>query len=157
MIKEIIPVSAKKGKNVDVLKKYLESELPEGEILYPADEVSDKSERYMICEIVREKALTLLNDEIPHGIGVYIQDMKYDENGTARIMIDVIVEKSTHKPIVIGEGGEKLKSIAERSRHDIERMLDCPVFMEIFVKVRKDWRNDSLAMSDIGYDPKENL
>ena len=156
-VKEIIPVSAKRGKNVDVLVKCLEKELPEGEILYPEDEVSDKSERYMICEIVREKALTLLNDEIPHGIGVYIQDMKYDERGTARIMIDVIVEKSTHKPIVIGEGGEKLKAIAERSRRDIEKMLNSPVFMEIFVKVRKDWRNDSVAMNDIGYNAKENL
>ena len=156
-VKEIIPVSAKRGKNVDVIVKCLEKELPEGEILYPEDEVSDKSERYMICEIVREKALTLLNDEIPHGIGVYIQDMKYDERGTARIMIDVIVEKSTHKPIVIGEGGEKLKAIAERSRHDIEKMLNSPVFMEIFVKVRKDWRNDSVAMNDIGYNAKENL
>lgn len=156
-VKEIIPLSAKKGKNVDELKKYLLQYLPEGEFMYPEDEVSDKSERYMICEIVREKALMLLNDEIPHGIGVYIQDMKYDEGGVAHILIDIIVEKDSHKPIVIGDGGEKLKEIALRARRDIEQMLDSRVFMEIFVKVRKDWRNDSLALRDIGYNAKENL
>lgn len=89
--------------------------------MYPEDEVSDKSERYMICEILREKALMLLNDEIPHGIGVYIQDMKYDEKGVAHIMADIVVEKDSHKPIVIGDGGEKIKMIAERARHDIEK------------------------------------
>lgn len=156
-VKEIIPLSAKKGKNVDVLKKYLIEYMPEGEFMYPEDEVSDKSERYMICEIVREKALMLLNDEIPHGIGVYIQDMKYDENGTAQISIDIIVEKESHKPIVIGEGGEKLKMIAQQARYDIEKMLDSTVYMELFVKVKKDWRNDSAALNDIGYNAKKNL
>lgn len=156
-VKEIIPVSAKRGKNIDELKKLLVSYLPEGELMYPEDEVSDKSERYMICEILREKALMLLNDEIPHGIGVYIQDMKYDEKGVAHIMADIVVEKDSHKPIVIGEGGEKIKMIAERARHDIEKMLDAPVYMEVFVKVRKDWRNDPAAMNDIGYNAKKNL
>lgn len=156
-VKEIIPVSAKRGKNIDELKKLLVSYLPEGELMYPEDEVSDKSERYMICEILREKALMLLNDEIPHGIGVYIQDMKYDEKGVAHIMADIVVEKDSHKPIVIGEGGEKIKMIAERARQDIEKMLDAPVYMEVFVKVRKDWRNDPAAMNDIGYNAKKNL
>lgn len=156
-VKEIVPVSAKRGKNVEELKKLLVSYLPEGEFMYPEDEVSDKSERYMICEILREKALMLLNDEIPHGIGVYIQDMKYDEKGVAHIMADIVVEKDSHKPIVIGEGGEKIKMIAERARHDVEKMLDAPVYMEVFVKVRKDWRNDLAAMNDIGYNAKKNL
>ena len=156
-VKEIVPVSARKGKNVPELKKLLADYLPEGELMYPEDEVSDKSERYMICEIVREKALMLLNDEIPHGIGVYIQDMKYDDKGVAHIMIDVVVEKDSHKPIVIGEGGEKLKAIAASARRDVEKMLDATVYMEIFVKVRKDWRNDLAAMNDIGYNAKKNL
>lgn len=156
-VKEIVPVSARKGKNVPELKKLLADYLPEGELMYPEDEVSDKSERYMICEIVREKALMLLNDEIPHGIGVYIQDMKYDDKGVAHIMIDVVVEKDSHKPIVIGEGGEKLKAIAVSARRDVEKMLDATVYMEIFVKVRKDWRNDLAAMNDIGYNAKKNL
>ena len=156
-VKEIVPVSARKGKNVPELKKLLADYLPEGELMYPEDEVSDKSERYMICEIVREKALMLLSDEIPHGIGVYIQDMKYDDKGVAHIMIDVVVEKDSHKPIVIGEGGEKLKAIAVSARRDVEKMLDATVYMEIFVKVRKDWRNDLAAMNDIGYNAKKNL
>ena len=156
-LKEIVPVSAKKQDNIEELKKTILSYLSEGELLYPEDEVTDKSERYMICEIVREKALMLLGDEIPHGIGVYIEDMKYDEAGTAHINVDIVVEKQSHKPIVIGEGGQKLKAVAEAAREDIERMLDAKAFMEIFVKVRKNWRNDALTMNDIGYNSKKNL
>lgn len=153
--KEIIPLSARTGKNVDVLKGYLAEAMPEGPFLYPADEITDKSERHVISEIVREKALTLLNDEIPHGIGVSVASMSYDERGVARIAIDVIVEKETHKAIVIGAGGSKLKAIAERARKDVEKMLDCKVYMELFVKVRENWRNDGLIMNDVGYNPKK--
>ena len=156
-LKEIVPVSAKKQDNIEELKKTILSYLSEGELLYPEDEVTDKSERYMICEIVREKALMLLGDEIPHGIGVYIEDMEYDEAGTAHINVDIVVEKQSHKPIVIGEGGQKLKAVAEAAREDIEKMLDAKAFMEIFVKVRKNWRNDALTMNDIGYNSKKNL
>ena len=111
----------------------------------------------MICEIVREKALMLLDDEIPHGIGVCVQDMKYDGKGVAHVYVDVIVEKESHKQIVIGEGGEKLKKIAAFAREDVEKMIGAPVYMEVFVKVRKDWRNDPLTMNDIGYNAKKNL
>ncbi|MBQ8882920.1 MAG: GTPase Era [Clostridia bacterium] len=154
-VKEIVPLSAKRGKNVEVLKKYLVAELKEGPCYYPEDEITDKSERYMICEIVREKALLFLNDEIPHGIGVSIANMTYDENGVARIFVDITCERDSHKSIIIGAGGEKLKMIAERSRKEIERMLDSKVYMELFVKVRADWRNDGLVLSDIGYDPRK--
>lgn len=109
----------------------------------------------MIAEIIREKSLILLNDEIPHGIGVDIRSMFYDEYGTAHIAIDIIAEKDSHKPIIIGSGGEKLKMIAEHARRDVEKLLDCKVYMELFVKVRSDWRNNSGVMSDIGYDPKK--
>lgn len=153
-VKDIIPTSAKKGKNVDVLKKALKSELSEGDMFFPADEYTDKSERYMICETVREKALMLLNDEIPHGIAVYIQRMFYEDNGVAHIICDIVVERDSHKAIVIGKGGEKLKAIGERARRDIEKLLDTKVFMEIFVKVRENWRNDHVVMNDVGYDPK---
>ncbi|MBE5731950.1 MAG: GTPase Era [Clostridiales bacterium] len=153
-VKDIIPTSAKKGKNVDVLKNALKSELAEGEMFFPADEYTDKSERYMICETVREKALMLLNDEIPHGIAVYIQRMFYEDNGVAHIICDIVVEKDSHKAIVIGKGGEKLKAIGERARRDIEKLLDTKVFMEMFVKVRDNWRNDNIVMNDVGYDPK---
>ena len=154
-VKEIIPVSAKKGRNVDVLKNFLVSELKEGPCYYPADEITDKSERYMISEIIREKALMLLNDEIPHGIGVEISNMYYDENGTAHIFVDIIAEKESHKAIIIGAGGEKLKMIAERARKDVEKLLSGRGYMELFVKVRENWRNNSLVMSDIGYDGKK--
>ena len=153
-VKDIIPTSAKKGKNVDVLKNAIKSELSEGQMFFPADEYTDKSERYMICEIVREKALMLLNDEIPHGIAVYIQRMFYEDNGVAHIICDIVVERDSHKAIVIGKGGEKLKAIGERARRDIEKLLDTKVYMEMFVKVRDNWRNDNVVMNDVGYDAK---
>lgn len=154
-VREIVPVSAKSGRNVGLLKDFLVGVLPEGPFYYPEDEITDKSERYMIAEIIREKALILLSDEIPHGIGVDIRSMFYDEYGTAHIAIDIIAEKDSHKPIIIGSGGEKLKMIAEHARRDVEKLLDCKVYMELFVKVRSDWRNNSGVMSDIGYDPKK--
>lgn len=154
-VREIVPVSAKSGRNVGLLKDFLVGVLPEGPFYYPEDEITDKSERYMIAEIIREKSLILLNDEIPHGIGVDIRSMFYDEYGTAHIAIDIIAEKDSHKPIIIGSEGEKLKMIAEHARRDVEKLLDCKVYMELFVKVRSDWRNNSGVMSDIGYDPKK--
>ena len=154
-VREIVPMSAKSGRNVGLLKDFLVGVLPEGPFYYPEDEITDKSERYMIAEIIREKSLILLNDEIPHGIGVDIRSMFYDEYGTAHIAIDIIAEKDSHKPIIIGSGGEKLKMIAEHARRDVEKLLDCKVYMELFVKVRSDWRNNSGVMSDIGYDPKK--
>ena len=154
--KDIIPTSAKKNKNIDVLKKNLESVLPEGPMYYPADEITDKSERYMIAEIIREKALLLLNDEIPHGIGVEVRTMFYDEHGTAHMSVDIVAEKESHKSIIIGSGGEKLKMIAERARKDVENLIGHKVYMELFVKVRENWRNDALVMSDVGYDTKKN-
>lgn len=154
--KDIIPTSAKKNKNINVLKKGLESVLPEGPMYYPADEITDKSERYMIAEIIREKALLLLNDEIPHGIGVEVRTMFYDEHGTAHMSVDIVAEKESHKSIIIGSGGEKLKMIAERARKDVENLIGHKVYMELFVKVRENWRNDALVMSDVGYDTKKN-
>lgn len=153
-VKEIIPTSALKSKNIDLLKNLLAKELKDGDMYFPEDEYTDKNERYIICEIVREKALMLLNDEIPHGIGVYIQNMYYEPNGVARIILDIIVERENHKAIVIGKGGEKLKSIGERARKDVEKLLDTKVFMEIFVKVRDNWRDNKVVMADIGYDLK---
>lgn len=154
--KDIIPTSAKKNKNIDVLKKNLESVLPDGPMYYPADEITDKSERYMIAEIIREKALLLLNDEIPHGIGVEVRTMFYDEHGTAHMSVDIVAEKESHKSIIIGSGGEKLKMIAERARKDVENLIGHKIYMELFVKVRENWRNDALVMSDVGYDTKKN-
>ncbi len=155
-IKEIIPTSCRTGYNIDVLKTYLKGELVEGDCYFDPDEITDKSERYMICEIIREKALLFLQDEIPHGIGVYIQTMVY-EDGLANIDVDIICEKESHKSIIIGEKGSKLKTIGERARADIEKLLGCKVYIKLFVKVRADWRNKGNVLRDIGYDPKKNL
>lgn len=155
-VKEIIPTSCYKGDNIDVLRKYLKSELPEGEMYFDPDDITDKSERYMICEIIREKALLFLQDEIPHGIGVYLQSMT-TADGRAHIEADVICEKESHKSIVIGEKGSKLKTIGERARADIEKLLGVKVYLELFVKVRSDWRNKQNVLRDIGYNAKKNL
>jgi len=148
-VKEVIPVSAKTGENLEKLKQYLLQDLPEGEAFFPADDFTDKTERFQICEIIREKALLYLRDEIPHGVGVAIQAMK-----DAVIEADIYVEKDSHKQIVIGEGGGQLKTIGEKARFDIEKMLGRKVFLKLFVKVRKDWRNKQSYMDDIGYSKK---
>jgi GTP-binding protein Era len=120
---------------------------------FPEDEYTDKNERYIICEIIREKALLLLSDEIPHGIGVYMQRM-FSEGDITHIICDIIVEKDSHKPIVIGAGGEMLRAIGEAARKDIERLLDGKVYLETFVKVRDKWRDDKSVLTEIGYDLK---
>lgn len=153
-VREIVPVSAKRGKNIEELKKCLLSVLPEGPMYYPADELTDKSVRYMIAEIVREKALLLLGDELPHGIGVTVSGMTEAENGVSRVSIDIIAEKESHKPMIIGAGGEKLKAIGESARRDVEKLLGCKVYMELYVKVRENWRDNASVMRDVGYDPK---
>lgn len=155
-IKEIIPTSCRSGYNVDILKNYLQGELVEGDCYFSPDEITDKSERYMICEIVREKALIYLQDEIPHGIGVYIQSMVYEGN-LANIDVDIICEKDSHKGIIIGEDGEKLKTIGSKARVDIEKLLDCKVYLKLFVKVRPDWRNKRTVLEDLNYNDKKNL
>ena len=132
------------------MKSYLKSELKEGACYFEPDDITDKSERYMICEIIREKALLFLQDEIPHGIGVCIQTMTVS-GGRAEIEADVISEKDSHKAIVIGEKGGKLKTIGESARKDIEKLLGAKVFLKLFVKVREDWRNKQNVLNDIGY------
>lgn len=145
---EIIPTSCKTGFNIDLLKKYLAGELVEGDCYFPEDEYTDKSERYMVCEIVREKALLFLQEEIPHGIGVYIQSMT-DEGTLYRIEVDMICEKPSHKPIVIGHDGEKLKRIGESARTEIEKLLGKKVFLKLFVKVREHWRDKPGVIKDL--------
>ncbi len=155
-IKEIIPTSCYKGDNIELLRGYLKGELVEGDCYFDPDEITDKSERYMICEIIREKALLFLQDEVPHGIGVYIQTMEY-KDGLANIDVDIICEKDSHKAIIIGEKGSKLKTIGERARADIEKLLGARVYLKLFVKVRADWRNKQNVLNDIGYNAKKNL
>ena len=152
-IKEIIPTSARTGENVELLRRYLADELPEGQCYFPEDEYTDKSERFMVCEIIREKALLFLQDEVPHGIGVVLQSMSAEKN-LVNIEADMVCERKSHKAIIIGDGGSKLRKIGESARLDIEKLLGKKVYLKLFVKVRDGWRNKKNVMTDIGYNPK---
>ena len=149
-IKDVIPTSCRTGRNIDVLKAALFSECREGGFLFPPDEYTDRPVKFLIAEAVREKALLFLQDEIPHGVGVSVRQV--DENSEpVKISCDVIVDKKSHKQIAIGDGGEMIKRIGAAARRDIEKMLDCKVYLELFVKVRTGWRDRSDILKDIGY------
>ena len=149
--KEIIPISALKGKNVDTLVNLMKDYMPEGPQYYPEDMITDVQERFIVSEIVREKALRNLRDEVPHGIAVDVIQMKQKENGTYHIEVDIICEKDSHKGIIIGKNGTSLKKIGETSRYEIERFLRAKVNLKIWVKVRKEWRDNNLLLKELGY------
>ncbi|CUO97676.1 GTPase Era [Clostridium sp. NSJ-49] len=149
--KEIIPISALKGKNVDTLVNLMKDYMPEGPQYYPEDMITDVQERFIVSEIVREKALRNLRDEVPHGIAVDVIQMKQKENGTYHIEVDLICEKDSHKGIIIGKNGTSLKKIGETSRYEIERFLRAKVNLKIWVKVRKEWRDNNLLLKELGY------
>lgn len=148
---EIIPISAIKGKNVDTLLDLMKKALPEGPKYYPDDMITDVQEKFVVSEIVREKALRTLRDEVPHGIAVDIIQMKQKENGTYHIEVDLICEKDSHKGIIIGKNGQTLKRIGETSRYELERFLRAKVNIKIWVKVRKEWRDNQLLLKELGY------
>ena len=153
-VKEIIPLSAKVGKNVDVLIDSILKLLPVGPCYYPQDEVSDKSLQFIAGEIIREKALWLLNEEIPHGIAVIINSFK-EQSNISKIDATIICEKEGHKKIVIGANGEKLKQIAESARKEIERLVGQKVYLSIWVKVKENWRDNDFQVSNLGYNIKD--
>ena len=148
---EIIPISAMKGKNVDKLLELMVEKLPQGPKYYPEDMITDVQERFVVAEIVREKALRTLRDEIPHGIAVDVIQMKQKENGTYHIEVDIICEKDSHKGIIIGKNGQTLKKIGETSRYELERFLRSKVNIKIWVKVRKEWRDNKILLKELGY------
>ena len=148
---EIIPISAKKGKNVDALLNLMKKAIPEGPQYYPEDMITDVQEKFVVSEIVREKALRTLRDEVPHGIAVDILQMKQNEKGTYHIEVDLICEKDSHKGIIIGKNGQTLKKIGETSRYEIERFLRAKVNIKIWVKVRKEWRDNQNLLKELGY------
>lgn len=149
-IKDVIPTSCRTGRNVDTVKAALKSECKSGGFLFPPDEYTDRPVKFMIGEIVREKALLFLQDEIPHGVGICV--LNVDENKSPlHITADVIVDKQSHKQIVIGDNGAMIKRIGQSARRDIEQLLDSKVFLELFVKVRPGWRDRQNILRDIGY------
>jgi GTP-binding protein Era len=155
-IKAIVPVSAKKGENLKPLEDELFAFLPQGEPMFPEDMFTDSSMRFMAAEIIREKALYLLNKEVPYGIGVYINKFALRENKPIYdIDADIVCEKPSHKAIIIGKGGETLKKIATAARHDLEEMCGEKVFLTLYVKVKEEWRDSEYLMRELGYDAKD--
>ncbi len=149
---EIIPVSALRGENTDDLLKAMMKYLPQGPQYYDEDTITDQPERQIVAEIVREKALRNLNDEIPHGIAVAIDQMHERPNGSL-IDIDatIVCERNSHKGIIIGKQGTMLKKIGSEARRDMEALLDCKVNLKLWVKVKKDWRDSDFLIKNFGY------
>lgn len=147
---DIIPISAKSGKNVEDLLSVIKSNLTSDIRYYDEDIYTDKSVRFMVSEIIREKALLYLQDEIPHGVAVDIVEFKEDAKKVI-IDADIICERDSHKPIILGRGGEMIKKIGTEARLDIEKLVDNKVFLNLFVKVRDNWRNNNNQISNLGY------
>lgn len=152
---EVIPVSARKGKNVKELLKEIVNLLPEGEPLYSEDVISNRSERFMISEIMREKILLLCDKEIPHGVAIVINEFSKRDNGIYDVNLDIVCEKQNHKAIIIGKQGKKIKEISSFAREGMEKFLDSKVFLTVFVKVREDWRNNPSRLRDFGYSDED--
>lgn len=148
---ELIPISALTGKNVGLLMTLMKKYLPEGPAYYPKDMLADVQERFIVEETVREKALRLLQEEVPHGIAVNVTSMKERADGTMDIAVDIVTEKESHKPIIIGKGGATLKKIGSYARADLEKFFRTRVNLKTFVKVRKDWRDNDNYLSEYGY------
>lgn len=152
---EIVPLSALKDKNTDLLTELIFKYLPYGPQFYDEDTVTDQPMRQIASELIREKALRLLNDEIPHGIAVTIEKMKERPNGIIDIEASIVCERDSHKGIIIGKGGSMLKRIGTEARKDIEHMMDTQINLQLWVKVRKEWRDSELYMKNYGYDGKD--
>lgn len=150
-VKEIIPTSCKNGENVDTLRDYLKGDLRDDIQYYPESDVTDRSLRYVASEIIREKALLLLQDEVPHGIGIVVNTFT-EKNNAVVIEADIICEKETHKRIIIGDKGSMIKAIGQHARVSLEQKLDKNVYLNLFVKVREDWRNRKNYLNDLGYE-----
>lgn len=152
---EIIPLSALKANNTDRLLDILYKHLPEGPLYYDEDTLTDQPLRQLAAELIREKALRYLSDEIPHGIAVEIVKMKNRTKTLVDIEADIICERESHKAIIIGKSGSMLKKIATMARKDIENLMDISVNLKVWVKVRKDWRDSDIQMRNFGYNIKD--
>lgn len=148
---EIIPISAKRDKNVELLKDLMIKYMPEGPKYYPEEMITDQQERFVISEIIREKALKLLSEEVPHGIAIEIISMKKNNKGMYNIDANILCEKDSHKGIIIGRGGQMLKKISTYARQDMEKFLNARVNLQVWVKVKKEWRDSSFMLKELGY------
>ncbi|GAA4706265.1 GTPase Era [Brevibacillus fulvus] len=150
--KQIVPISALEGNNTSALVQSIFDEMEEGPMYYPPEQVTDHPERFIVAELIREKVLHLTREEVPHSIAVTVEEMKRGENGrTLYIYAAIYVERDSQKGILIGKQGSMLKEISSRARQDIERLMGEQVFLEVWVKVKKDWRNQERLLRNFGF------
>lgn len=153
---DVVPISALQGNNIERLLTVIESHLPEGPMYYPEDRITDHPEHFIVSELIREKALHQLSQELPHAIGVEVLKMKGDDDGgKVRVEALIYVERESQKGMVIGKGGKMLKEIGRHARMDIENLLGSKVYLELWVKVQKDWRNKPTFIRSLGYKDEE--
>lgn len=152
---QIVPVSAAGGNNVDRLMEVLVDEMPAVPQYFPDDQVTDHPEYFIVSELIREKVLFLTRDEVPHSVAVMVESMKRNENDKIQIQATIIVERDSQKGIIIGKVGKMLKDIGTKARKDIENLLGDKVFLELWVKVQKDWRDKKVYLQDFGYRKEE--
>lgn len=148
---EIIPISAQQGDNLDAFTKMIQKYLPEGPKYFPDDMVTDQPERIIVQEIVREKLLLRTRDEVPHSIGVCTEEFSHRENGKVYIRCTIYVERDSQKRIIIGKNGAMLKAAGQDSRDEIQRLIGEPVYLDLWVKVSRDWKNKDYVLRELGY------
>ena len=148
---DVYPVSARKGQNLKKLEEGIAAMLPEGERLFGDEVVSDRSEKFMVAELLREKILLKYDEEIPHGVAVVVNAFRKREDGVWEVSLDVVCEKQNHKAILIGKQGRALKEVASFARKDMEKFLGGKVFLTVYVKVREDWRDSARLLKEFGY------
>lgn len=148
---EVVPISATEGNNFEKLMSLLTDIMPEGPQYFPDDQITDHPEYFIVSELVREKVLLLTRDEVPHSVAVVVDSMKRDDNDKVHIQATIVVERDSQKGIIIGKGGKMLKHIGTKARLDIEHLLDDKVYLELWVKVQKDWRDKQTFLTDYGY------
>lgn len=148
---KIMPISAKNGKNVDQLRELVKQNLPPSEFYFPEDYITDRSSRFMAAEIIREKLMRFTGDELPYSVTVEIEQFMLTDNGIYRINGLILVERDSQKSMVIGKGGQRLKTIGMEARRDMEHLFDTKVFLELWVKVKSGWADDERALRSLGY------
>ena len=148
---DVYPVSARKGQNLKKLEEGIAAMLPEGERLFGDEVVSDRSEKFMVAELLREKILLKYDEEIPHGVAIVVNTFRKREDGVWEVSLDVVCEKQNHKAILIGKQGRALKEVASFARKDMEKFLGGKVFLTVYVKVREDWRDSARLLKEFGY------
>lgn len=151
---EVVPLSAATGENTGLLIELLIKYLPEGPKYYPEDAVTDRPEEFVVAEFIREKVLQATRDEVPHAVAVVVEEME-DRERLLYISANIFVERESQKGIIIGKGGQMLKEIGTLARHEIENLLNCKVFLELKVKVKKGWRKQEIALRQLGYSDKQ--